>query len=300
MRFFYILFFLFFWGCQDKRDLVYEGWSMTMPYKVIVADKLTHSQMEKVLSILSFTLNEVNQTYNNWNNESEISEFNKQKATLSISKNLQRLIEITNEVYILSDNRFDPTVGPVSMAFHKAYQENKPMESTSTPIGWSYIHLKENMLLKDMEGISLDFCGIAKGFCLDLLIERLSDIGIKNALVEWAGELRVIGKKEDSLWSIKIDDNLPPINLINEAIATSGSQYNQLKEEEVICHVIDPKTKKPMRISSSIKKVSVKAPTCAVADALATAAMTFENIEDAQSWAKKITRDQPNITFWFF
>jgi thiamine biosynthesis lipoprotein len=300
-KYFFILLSVFLLGCEGKKPLVYEGWSMTMPYKIVIADKLSSSQMQNVLSILSFTLDEINQTYNNWNSESEVSQFNKQISSYPISKKLQKLIKITTNAYELSCGRFDPTVGPVSMAFHKAYLEDKPMQiKNSLSIGWEYVHLNGNVLLKDKEDISLDFCGIAKGYCLDLIIERLSDIGIKNALVEWSGEIRVIGKKEDTPWSVQIDSNLPPISLKDAAIATSGSQYNQINSKDAICHVIDPKTKKPMPVISSIKKVSVKAPTCAIADALATAAMTFDNMEEAKTWAKEITEKQPNITFWFF
>lgn len=291
---------LCFLGCESKKTLVYEGRSMTMPYKIIIADPLSAEEMQKVLDTLAFTFKEVNSIYNNWNPDSEVSYFNREKHSRALSKPLHKLLIIVDKVYHLSEKRFDPTVGPLSMAFHKAYQEDTTLEITDSTIGWDLVDLDERLIGKKDKKISLDLCGIAKGYCLDLLIERFQDLGIKNALVEWAGEIRACGKKQSLDWKVQIDEKMPLISLNNEAIATSGNCYHHISKGQSISHVIHPIKKLPMSLSSAVKKVSVKAPTCAIADSLATAAMTHNHLEEAQKWAQKITEKHPEITFWFY
>jgi FAD:protein FMN transferase len=204
-------------------------------------------------------------------------------------------------VHILSKKRFDPTVAPISIAFHEAFDQNAELTyDKSCPIGWENISLEGSYLIKAKKNISLDLCGISKGYLLDILIERLQKIGIKNALVEWAGEIRVIGKKPHRPWTVQLDDNMDPIYLYDEAVATSGSEQNFIAKTQQITHVINPIEKKPTNLVSRIRKVSVKAKTCAIADGLATAAMTFESLEEAKKWSQEISRENPDITFWFF
>lgn len=298
-----ILCYIFLFSCSNKKPLIYEGWSMTMPYKVIIEDPLDLEQMQKVLDITNFSLKEIDLIYNNWNLKSEISKFNNLEDTLEIevSKELADLIKISDYVHTLSQKRFDPTVGPLSMAFHKAFHENTELVTTASyQIGWENVSIDNQVLKKEHQNVALDLCGISKGYLLDLLLTRLKNEGIHNALVEWAGEVRVMGRKKNGPWKIKIDDRLDPVELNNEAIASSGSEFHYIVQNEKITHVINPFKKKPKPLNAPVYRVTVKAKSCAVADGLATAAMTFESLEEAQIWASKITEEHPEISFWFF
>lgn len=282
---------------------------MKIPYKIIIIHPLNEEKTSQILSIIDQIFNEVDFIYNNWNKESEITQFNLLSSTeaVPISNNLYSLLKKVEECFLLTDGRFDPTVAPLSDLFNQSCSFSDSFNQSSydgdvrvDSIGWNNLLLKEKSFQKKNPSTRLDLCGISKGYAIDLLIDRFKDSGIDHALVEWGGEIRAIGKHINRDWMVTIDENFSPISLENCAIATSGSYIQKIKTEKgVFSHIFNPKTKKPLQLNS-LSKVSVLAPTCAMADALATAALTFENKESAKQWAQEISLKNKEIIFYFF
>ena len=144
-------------------------------------------------------------------------------------------------------------------------------------------------------GITLD--GIAKGYIVDKTAELIKNMGIKYALINAGGDIRVIGNK---YFKIAIRDSFKPsdyveiINLKDAAIATSGNYERYFDKEKKFFHIINPKTgESPLKLSS----VSVIAKTVTDADAISTAAFTFSPllakrfIESTNNSALIITRN---------
>ncbi len=98
--------------------------------------------------------------------------------------------------------------------------------------------------------------------------------------------------------------------LDNRAIATSGdylqnwtilshSNTNNTRPITTYFHIFDPKTLRPLESSQkSIASASVAASSCAFADGLATAAMMFPSLVEAETWATSIKEKFPETTFW--
>jgi thiamine biosynthesis lipoprotein len=64
-------------------------------------------------------------------------------------------------------------------------------------------------------------------------------------------------------------------------------------------HIINPQTGAPLIASQdSIGSVSVLAPTCALADGLATAAMLFPSVQEAERWIEQIKLKLNGLKFW--
>jgi thiamine biosynthesis lipoprotein len=83
---------------------------------------------------------------------------------------------------------------------------------------------------------------------------------------------------------------MAPIPLRNSAIATSGNPYFR---------IIDPLTASPIeKTDYSVAYATVIAPTCALADALCTAAMLFATRKEAESWAQEVVELHPDVRFW--
>ena len=111
----------------------------------------------------------------------------------------------------------------------------------------------------------------------------LTSIGFKSFLVEIGGEVRGQGLKPDgSKWRIGIEKPSEElgqaiqkiIDLENMSIATSGGYRNYLKYgDKIFSHTINPKTGRP--VDHKLVSVSVLNPSCAVADAWATAFMVL-------------------------
>lgn len=128
--------------------------------------------------------------------------------------------------------------------------------------------------------IALDLNGIAKGYGVDSLAATLRSFGIDAALVGIDGEMRAQGLRPDGeAWTIAVEapdtDRRAPhsiLNLQDAAVATSGDYRHWVTVEgRQLSHTMDPRRGAPLL--SSPASVTVIAPSCAEADAWATALM---------------------------
>ena len=138
----------------------------------------------------------------------------------------------------------------------------------------------------------LDCSAIAKGYGVDVAAKVLSDKGITNYMVEIGGEIITHGISPKRLpWKVGVikptDDSLATgneyqtiLNVTDKAMATSGNYRNfYYKGGKRYAHTIDPRTGYP--VQHELLSATVIAPTCAVADAYATAFMVL-GLKEAQ------------------
>lgn len=296
---------------QSPSIITIKGVAMTVPFEVQAAT----DDVKLVQNIVEETFAEIDQIYNNWNDASEISKLNVSKTPQPLSHQLYRLLLMTDLAVHLSDGRFDPTIEPIQQLWKKSLnQGSTPTEEEiaihKDAIGWSKVHFDENTFWKDNPDLQLDLGGIAKGYAVDLLFERLQNAGIRDLYVEWGGEIKVSEKHPSGRsWNIAIknlDMNTNPtlLTLSAKAIATSGdyeqnwSITSQQGKKTTYFHVIDPETLSPLQIKSGhLASVTVVGPSCALADALATAAL-FLPLEEAKAWTAEIKKRYP-VEFYF-
>lgn len=128
--------------------------------------------------------------------------------------------------------------------------------------------------------VTLDLNGIAKGYGVDRLAKVLCDHGIASALVGIDGEMRAMGLRPDGTpWTIAVEapdpDRRAPHSILalrDAAVATSGDyRHRVMVRGRHLSHTMDPARRAPLL--SSPASVTVIAPTCAEADAWATALM---------------------------
>ena len=170
----------------------------------------------------------------------------------------------------LTHGAFDPTVGPTVSRFGFG-----PIQGGSG--SYRNISVASGALRKTNPGLTLDLCGIAKGYALDRVAAFLTDAGVANALVEIGGEVRALGLHPQGRdWQVAIADpranTFAPLKIIRSgrlALATSGHAANGLHGPLSTSHIIDPHTGHPA--STTLLSVSVLAPDAMQADALATA-----------------------------
>ena len=128
--------------------------------------------------------------------------------------------------------------------------------------------------------VAPDLNGIAKGHGTDRLAEVLRDHGITNALVGIDGEMRALGLRPDgAAWAVAVE--APDherraahsvLALHDAAVATSGDYRHWVTVQgRRLSHTMDPRRGAPLVTSPA--SVTVIAPTCAEADAWATALM---------------------------
>jgi len=306
-------------GCEtsDSKPLTsFNGIANSMHYRVLVGVSLNRSQRNEVERIISKTFQEIDLIYNNWNPRSELSRLNniKKGEKIRLSKKLAKFLHQVDRFVSLTKGRFDPSIEAVQRVWKQALEKGKlPKESQlnalSAASGWSHVHISNRFFWKDDERLAIDLGGIAKGYAIDLIVERLNAAGYKNVYVEWGGEIRTSGNHpSERPWRIFINNQAAPdlasalaiVDMQNNAIASSGD-YLQFwtVDGKTYCHIFDPRTGCP--ISSTQKErerigaVSLIASSCMAADALATATMVFKKREHAQKWLEQIQKEAPDL-----
>ncbi|WP_457667439.1 FAD:protein FMN transferase [Thiolapillus sp.] len=123
--------------------------------------------------------------------------------------------------------------------------------------------------------VQLDFGAIGKGYGIDLAIEHLKEMGIRNAIVNSGGDLRAIGSRGGHPWRIAIrsPSGSGTLGFLyvsgDESVFTSGNyERNYLWQGKLYHHIIDPRTGYP---AEGTRSVTVIHDNATVADAAATA-----------------------------
>lgn len=302
---------LFCCGCSDVQredgTTLFEGDAMTMHYRIIV------EKSDGVADIIAMTFDEVNRVYNKWNPSSELSKLNRLKKgeKASLSPDLYKLLAIADKVVKATEGRFDPTIEPAQQLWKAKLSRGEiptdhEVAEVKKIVGWHHIHFDEGVFFKDHDGTSLDLGGIAKGYAVDLLAERIAMMS-PDVFVEWGGEVRTEGRHPSGRpWTVYIcglrdtdpDNALATLELEGSSLATSGDYLQNTQVDGITYfHIIDPRTCRPLVMTpTSIASASVKARTCAEADGLATAAMLFPSKEAAAQWFE----GRAYTTLWAF
>lgn len=185
----------------------------------------------------------------------------------------------------LSGGAFDPTIGPVKRLFTfdgseaKSWPSEEALAEAKSKVGADKLLFeREGMRLAwAVDGMRLDLGAIAKGFAADLAAEELMRHGVRNALVDIGGELRVLGLKPPKMvpWRAGVrhprgDGMYETLPLEDVGVATSGDYERYfMYEGKRYEHIIDPRLGLPLQ--GGLASVTVVHPTsCLAADALAT------------------------------
>ena len=291
-----IMGFFFLWCSCSSLDtyININGQTMGTTYsiKLNIEDKsLDHDDLKnKVDSVL----NRLSTVFSTWDNESEISNFNRALDTdgILISEDFKNVINRALSISNATNGYFDVTVFDL-MSFWgfgpKPYKEPIKLEKIDSILnftGSEFLVLEKNILTKIHPFVKIDLNSIAKGYGVDKIFNYLVEQNFKDVFVEIGGEVRARGyNPKGSFWKIGIespyedvktkDPFIGIIELNNKSMATSGNYRNFIKyKNKVLGHTIDPRKGYP--VNSNILSVTVISDFGIVSDAWATAIMAME------------------------
>jgi len=315
----FLTFFIFLTSCErSDKELTspFIGQAMTMQYRVLIGKPVDRKEGREIRRIISDTFDEIDAIYNKWNPNSEVSQLNNSKAgqKISISKKLELFLTQTHRLVTLSDGKFDPTIEAAQKAWKDCFKKNiapreEEVHKLSEAVGWDKIHIADGLFWKDHDMLELDLGGVAKGYAIDLVLERLNDAGYPDVYVEWGGEIRTSGRHpEDRPWRIFVSNKgsidpsaaLAIVDMNNNAVASSGDYLqNWTVEGKTYFHIIDPQTLHPLVATShTICCATIIAENCMTADALATAVMLFNSPSEAEAWLEGLKKEMPELQYW--
>lgn len=267
------------WGNYTDNNKPAEkiGYALDTQIRIVVYDKGANSD---ILNKAYDEILRLEKVLSNFNESSETYILNKNKE-LIVSDELKSIIlsgiEITNK----TGNNYDLTIYPLSELWdykNKTVPDKYKIQEAKNLVGI------ENVLISDckvtlLNNSKIDVSSLAKGYIADKVIELLKNNGIKNALIDAGGNIKVTGspnKKNDS-FKIGIKDpgkkeaeSLGYLNLKDKSIVTSGIyERNFTYEDKTYHHIIDPWTGYPSE--SDVVSASVICENSMIADAYATA-----------------------------
>ncbi|WP_342071476.1 FAD:protein FMN transferase [Yoonia algicola] len=206
-----------------------------------------------------------------WRGDSAISRFNHGTAGThnpAVLKVTAAALDIARR----SEGAFDPTVGPLVAQWGFG-----PVTQGGTP-DWRALSVGPGMLTKARADLTLDLCGIAKGWALDSAAALARDAGFDSLLIDLGGELYALGHHPDGRdWHVAIEAPSPmfasPAALrlpAGAAVATSGTRAQSYElNGRIYSHIMDPATRAPA--AGALRSVTVVAADAMTADGWATA-----------------------------
>jgi thiamine biosynthesis lipoprotein len=231
-----------------------------------------------------------------------------------ISEELSKLFLLTDRIVRLSNGRFDPTIEKVQSLWKEHLQQgtepsDQAIESLAVSVGWDKVHFANGVFAKDHDDVMIDLGGIAKGYAVDLLVDNLIAQEFSDVYVEWGGEIKAHGRHPYKRpWRVYIsrfeDTNMHNaiaiVDLEDIALATSGDYLQKWKVGDIeYFHVLDPHSARPLKIGpETLGSVSIACNSCALADGIATAAISFPTESEAEHWLNSLKEEYPELRFW--
>ncbi len=252
----------------------------------------------KAVSELERTFQVMHREWHAWKGEGELVRLNRAMAEgrgLQVSPSLAELLSHARDYSIASDELFNPAIGGLIglWGFHSDQPPGGPPPDAERI--QALLAAKPSMQDLRFDGldissvnpaVAIDLGAFAKGYALNLAIDRLRELGIDNAIVNAGGDLCVSGRHGERPWMIGIRHPLGEGVIASlgvsdgECVLTSGN-YERYREHEGVryAHIIDPRSGYPVRHVASATVISKDG-------GLADAAATALSVAGPEAWSR--------------
>lgn len=209
---------------------------------------------------------------------------------VSVSPDTLRVVREGVRFGDLTDGAFDITIAPLIRLWgigteHARVPSPEEVKRVLEYVDYTRVHVDETVFLPSAE-MEIDVGGIAKGYAADEAAALLRDAGVRNAILDFGGDIVTIGSRPDgSAWRIGIqhpsgqrDRFLGILASSDESVVSSGAYERFFVEDGIrYHHIFDPDTGYPS--DSGLSSVTVVGPDAMQTDALSTAifVLGFDN-----------------------
>ena len=276
---------LIFTGCSNNKKAAYERDIFAMDTfitcKIISDDEaLANSGLDAVEEEFM----KIDQLTNRFEAGSEVSLLNKSAGLkpVKINEDVFSIVQTAIEWSDKSDGAFNILIGSVMDLWGfgtetPAIPNEQDIAVVLNKMDYHKIFLdaEKSTIFLSEKGMVMDLGGVAKGYATDKAIERLKNLGVKNALINAGGNVFAMGVKEDgSPWIVGVQDpndveGIKAVLQISDKAVVSSGDYQRYFEVAGIRyhHILDPHTGFPARASRGTTIVMKSA---TIADILST------------------------------
>jgi thiamine biosynthesis lipoprotein len=281
-------------ACSRSSSVTYSGETMGTTYTIKVCRLPKNVDADQLGVEIDQRLSEISRLMSNYQADSELSRLNdfNDGGWFPVSMEMVFVLERAREVSDATDGAFDVTVGPILRLWNfgpgregvDRIPSDAEIEAAKQQVGFEKIDLRRepSEVRKQQADLEIDLSAVAKGFAVDEIEDLLLSHAVVDYMVEIGGEVQTGGLNDrGEPWNIAIEAPIAEIRQIHRVVpltkmgmATSGDYRNFFEiEGQRYSHIIDPRTGRP--VSHNLVSVTVLHPSCAIADAWATALLVL-------------------------
>lgn len=272
--------------------------------------------------------NQLFDKYNDYEGINNIKTINDQagKEPVKVDQEIINLLQLSKDYYDLTNGQFDVTLGPVLNIWHEVREASmasneqgndgtlpdmNKLQEAKTCDGFDNLEIDEkaSTVYLNKTCASLDVGSIAKGYAAEKVAIQLEKDGLKHAILNAGGNVRIIGDKPETKdWSVGIQvpnmetantDSLASVKLSNSGSFVTSGDYQRfyLYQGEMMHHIIDPSTLMPARHARAVTIVTENS---GIADALSTSLFTL-SYEDGKALIDKLNKQGTKVdAIWVY
>jgi len=208
--------------------------------------------------------------FSRYRERSVVSEINRNagRTPVAVDEETVHLVQASLALSRLTRGRFDPTVGVLRRAWdfasHRVPSDGE-IASLLPLVDADAVLCRDGTIFLRRPGMELDLGGVGKEYAVDRAAGVLSETGVESAVVDFAGDVRTVGRRGDGRpWTVGILDPRErnrcrfTVRLHGDAgIATSGDYERFFIEDGVrYHHLLDATTGWPARGVSSVTVIA--------------------------------------------
>lgn len=215
---------------------------------------------------------------------SDISQLNKEGKVKIPSPEFKNVVEMSIVHGNKTQGAFDISVWPVLLKIQNSFKINRQppteddLKNLKPLVDYKQIEVSEDQIKFKNSNMMITLDGVAKGYAVDLLFDFFKSQGYQNILLNFSGNMRWSGHRQDGKkWKVQrwnpFSQKVEKIpSLKSGAIASSGIDINNYSEDKKWHHIINPQTLHP---ANEWISTTVVGPNAAVCDILSTAIFTL-------------------------
>ena len=293
-------------GCHEKPTLskhsgqILDGGFDT--FIQLIAYTQSEDEFEDYLALTKERFQYYNALFDRYHNYEGINNLktindNAGKQAVAVDQELIALLKQTKQYTQLANGRYDVSFGAVLEVWHRYREEATSggeiavptmaeLKDASLHTGWDLIEIDEQagtVYIKDPFA-SIDLGSAAKGYAAEKCALALQEAGLRHAILNAGGNVRIIGDKPESdnhSWSVGIQlpsnqesASLAAVYMDKDSSFVTSGDYQRAYEYEGIMyhHIIDPSTLMPAR---HMRSLTIICEDSGLADILSTTLFTM-------------------------
>lgn len=205
--------------------------------------------------------------------DSDVYRLNNTEGFVSVSADTLKTVERALYYSELSGGKFDITVAPVSALWdfkNQVVPDRNEIAEALKNVDYHSVEINKSEI--SLGGKQIDLGGIAKGYIADKATEYLKEKGVKKALLNFGGNICMIGQYNIGIKKPFDNSVMASIELSDKCAVTSGIYERYIeKDGKIYHHILDPKT--GYGVDNELAAVTVIGNTALGCDALSTVCM---------------------------